>query len=278
MELIFNELSAEPKIDDIESAYNILNTFKDCYYEAAGYGFKGIRFDRTFEEIELVAGLNIRSLRDMRAFRDMTTWLYTVALYPRLHRGSIEEERFAANDFSVTYADGQPKTAYGLGIAYLLKTSAISFSHDPYWQRHTHTVDVAGTENGSHTVLAISLRDHCHSPEFINLADEYAEVDLIEDLTEPAEKRFRVRDDHGTDIVAAKWERLRRSRYVTAALMTLPYDSQARNFIEDVRSGGIIHIRFTDTKQGLGLKIKTTGRTKRETEAIAEILRDEYGE
>lgn len=275
MELIFNELSAFSAGVTETEVYETLARFKDCYYAAVPHGFKGIRFDNGISDLGTIdaTGANVT---DNPKLRDVISWIYTVASYPRFRRSADVELRYAANDFSVICSDGKSHTAYGIGAAYLLCTSAISLSHEPHWRAHIHSLTVSGSEAGTYNVLAISLPTHCATREFLSLAEAATPLELVKDLTEPENKSSHYHPDHGADIVDAKWRLLRQSPYVMKALITLPFDSKARDFIEKVQSGGIIHIRFTDTKQGLGLKIKTTGRTLRETQAIAEILQQKY--
>lgn len=53
---------------------------------------------------------------------------------------------------------------------------------------------------------------------------------------------------------------------------------EARNFIRKVKADGLVECVMCWTDKGYGLVIKTTGRNLRETEKIAEILKEQYGE
>lgn len=57
----------------------------------------------------------------------------------------------------------------------------------------------------------------------------------------------------------------------------MPFNSANRHFIHAVKEDGIIEIVLPWTDKGLGVVVKTTGKNRRETEKIAEILKEEYG-
>ena len=64
---------------------------------------------------------------------------------------------------------------------------------------------------------------------------------------------------------------------MTGVINSLPYNAKQRRFIRKIREDGLIEIVLPWTDEGLGIVVKTTGRTLRETETIAEILEEEYG-
>lgn len=93
----------------------------------------------------------------------------------------------------------------------------------------------------------------------------------------PEDKRIKLRDDHGKDILKAFSDRLVNSEYVIEIINSMPFNSKNRRFIHKIREDGIIEIVLPWTDEGHGIVVKTTGRNLRETERIAEILKDKYG-
>lgn len=70
--------------------------------------------------------------------------------------------------------------------------------------------------------------------------------------------------------------RLVQSPYVVAVVNSLPYNPAAGNFIRRVHPDGKIELVLVWTDAGLGLVVQSTGRNLRETQAIAEILKDQF--
>ena len=86
-----------------------------------------------------------------------------------------------------------------------------------------------------------------------------------------------MREDHGMDKLTAFAEKLVHSPYVVEVINSLPYNPKKRRFIKEIKADGLIEIVLPWTDCGLGLVVRTTGRTKKETDRIAHILEEKYG-
>lgn len=64
--------------------------------------------------------------------------------------------------------------------------------------------------------------------------------------------------------------------YVIGVVGSRPYALRVHAFIKNVRMDGTIDIILPWTDKGLGIVVKTTGRTMRETSVIADILKEKY--
>ena len=102
-------------------------------------------------------------------------------------------------------------------------------------------------------------------------------VELKTTSTPPMNKEISLRDDHGKDRLMAFSKKLVRSPYVEEILNSLPFNPNEKKFIKDIGNDGIIECVLFWYDEGFGIVVKTTGRNKRETELIAEILEREYG-
>ena len=71
----------------------------------------------------------------------------------------------------------------------------------------------------------------------------------------------------------ALWNKLKKSPYVTDALSI---EWGGKRFIRKTYSSGAIEIVDNSTDEGYALLVQTTGRNMRETDAIAEILKERY--
>lgn len=102
-------------------------------------------------------------------------------------------------------------------------------------------------------------------------------IQLVKSLLSPSEKKIKLREDHGKDVLQEFGERLVKSEYVCGIINSLPFNSHRRKFISSIKEDGMIEIVLPWTDQGLGLVVQTTGRDIRETTKIAQLLKDEYG-
>ena len=92
-----------------------------------------------------------------------------------------------------------------------------------------------------------------------------------------SDKKIVLRNDHGKDVLEDFSKRLVRCPYLIGVVNSLPYNPHERKFIKRVKENGLIEIVLPWTDKGYGIVIKTTGRTIRETEKIAEIIEEEFG-
>ncbi len=79
------------------------------------------------------------------------------------------------------------------------------------------------------------------------------------------------------DVLQEFSKRLIHSPYLIGIINSLPYNPYERKFIKKIRENGLIEIVLPWTDQGYGIVVKTTGRTIKETEKIAEIIKEEFG-
>jgi len=70
--------------------------------------------------------------------------------------------------------------------------------------------------------------------------------------------------------------KLIQSEYIMQIINSLPFNSNERNYIRKCYPNGQIEIVLIKTDKGLGMKIQTTGRNIKETEAIGKILQEKY--
>ncbi len=102
------------------------------------------------------------------------------------------------------------------------------------------------------------------------------QLTLLPTDQKPQDKTIKLRDDHGKDVLKKFGKRLCTNEYVEGVVNSLPFNSKERNFIRNVFDNGQVELVLYWTDAGLGMLIQTTGRNKRETEAIANILQDKY--
>ena len=158
----------------------------------------------------------------------------------------------------------------GLAFAHLVDTLALSVGHSIWKEivlikRDEEELGVRNVSSSSHLEYHSGWLD-CRKP-----------VELVISCLSPVKKPVHIRDDHGKDKLLSFSKKLVRSPYVESVVNSLPFNSENRGFIRNIKDGGIIECVLYWYDEGYGLAVKTTGRNKRETTAIAEILEREFG-
>ncbi len=127
---------------------------------------------------------------------------------------------------------------------------------------------------------AIRVRNICaeeHVDLHILQLQSKDEIELLKSDMQISDKKIVLRNDHGKDVLEDFSKRLVRCPYLIGVVNSLPYNPHERKFIKRVKENGLIEIVLPWTDKGYGIVIKTTGRTIRETEKIAEIIEEEFG-
>ncbi len=275
MELIFNEQSVIPCAKDQTEACHAVMRFIKTYKEAEKHDFKRIRYEKAFDRIDIAPDFTLNDFCHNEKFRTLGGLLLGLAKHPFVDNNSLEEARFVDNDFFIRRNNCEISVE-GLGIAYLYNSIGISFCFDSFWNQIKHRLYVKGKEAGEYDVVAISHPEHCYTTDFINHKDLWKPIELTESRIVPESKAISLREDHGKDELLAFARKLCQSPYVIEIVNSLPYNPHATQFIRAVRDNGLIEIVLINTDKGLGLVLQSTGRNKRETEKIADILREKY--
>lgn len=104
-------------------------------------------------------------------------------------------------------------------------------------------------------------------------------IELLPSNQKPEEKRVHIAGDHhGKDILRPFAQKLCRCKYIEEIISSTEFHRRERNLIHAIDDNGLIKVVMHWTDDGYGLLVKTTGRNKRETEAIAKILQEQYDE
>lgn len=156
------------------------------------------------------------------------------------------------------------------GLSWAAVTDGVSFSllTDPVWDNPFISLNC---REGSVPVKHASKKEHINVWKSL-----IGPVELLCSSQSPEAKKFHVRDDHGNDVLKAFWERVRNSPYVEECVNSLEWQPHCRRFAT-VKPNNSIDLVLIWEDKGLGINVKTTGRTFRETEKIAHILEKEYG-
>ena len=101
MELIFNELSLKPSVDNAQIANTLVEKLIKTYAQAKSKGFRKIRFHQVFEDIALLEGYTFLDWLNHTTNRNFKDLLLGARVYPFISEGDdwAEDEYFKRRYF-----------------------------------------------------------------------------------------------------------------------------------------------------------------------------------
>lgn len=260
MEVYFNELC----LDDIHTfGYSDILRLTSLYKKLKTFDIGTCRISSQ-DYISLIT--YARTMRGSTP--DLVNFLYAFLQQP-YENDDVDERQDEYFAHSWKYQD---TPCYGLALGVIMESMTLSMGDRIKWD---------------HAILSVFRDDELVEARNLYSEDTFSahtqwmndcrDVELKSCLTIPAEKKIHLRDDHGKDVLLLFCNKLINSPYVCEVVNSLPYNSERRKFIHAVRDDGIIEIVLPWTDKGLGIVVKTTGQSRRETERIAELLNEKYG-
>lgn len=158
---------------------------------------------------------------------------------------------------------------FGFALAFLLDSASFSI-YGTQWNTPFIRFQIDGQPED---VRNISVKEHV-SIHISQLQDETME--LVKCDIPISDKKIVLRQDHGMDVLKEYAKRLVRCPYVVEIVNSLSYHPHERKFIRKIRENGLIEIVLPWTDARLGLVVRTTGRTIRETQKIAQVIEQEF--
>jgi len=278
MELMFNELSLIPLSPDIDFANTKVTDLVKAFKKAHENGFRKIRSEYQAYQITLSANYSLQdwftNLNISKTYKDV---LYGVLIHPflKLEDEEIFEEYDNAKYYFEDVDSGITKReCLGLASAYLNKTLSISLNSSINWSaiNLSITVEIDG-EIELQTVKNIALASNFDDPAIAQYVENLGDLILLESQISPNQKPIHLPAHHGKAELKELCNQLKLSLYVTEMRST---NFGGNRFIRKINDDGSIEIVLHKTQRRYALLIKTTGRNRRETKAIAEILEERY--
>ena len=271
MEAFFNELSLNSENKSSDKSLDIITNLKECYRALKDKNVTVCRVSR--QEIEQL----LKYLQSIPGVQSQTinNFFYSFFKAPFEAPDNTEDEE---NTFIQTDYCFNCMPVEGLAWAVIKNSIALSLLTDAIWDTEKIKLQCNNTgtpnEKKEIEVKHVSKQKHVKALSEWMLANE--PVQLIETPIKPNDKICHLRNDHGKDELMAFWKKIKKSPYIEKCVNSLEFNPHARKFIEKCTKDGYINLRLLRTQKGLGLCIKTTGRTIHETAAIAQILEEEY--
>lgn len=281
MELIFNELSIEPLAENVFTANDRMMTFAQAVGEARKNGFNIIRSNFFAYQIQLTANYTFNDwLINKQIPQEYRDLLYGMITPPFINEDDeeIEDQYLESNYFFEDVVNNYyKKECLGLASAYLYETLSISFDSLSIWmQTQLQIIIETGQSTTTGNVFNVYSKASFEQQVISDFVESISEIELQETELSPEDKNVRIADHHGIQELQQLCNQLKYSPYVTEMRSMEWCRGRCNNFIKKCHRNGVIEIVLYKTERKYSLWVQSTGRTLRETEAIAELLEERY--
>lgn len=279
MELVFNELSIEPLSNTIYSANDRLVLFAQAVGEARQKGFNIIRSNFFAYQIQLTANYTLSdwliNKQIPQQYRDL---LYGMITPPFINEDDeeIENQYLESSYFFEDVANNiNKKECLGLASAYLYETLSISLGSLPVWEQPQLQIIIeTGQSTATENVFNVYSKESFEQQVISDFVDEISILKLVESKINPGDKQIHLTSHHGKKELTELWNKIKKSPYVISGL-SIEYGGNS--FFKNPQKNGQLDIVHLKSDERYALQIQTTGRSLRETIAIAQNLEAEYG-
>lgn len=281
MEVVLNELSIKPADNQLGGNAIAIDLAKTIS-AAVNKGYKRVRSHLSESEILLADDYSYytwlhTNSGDLMLEQTIKPFLYGVLVTPFIDEEDAEgEKQYILSDYYFEDKENKhPKTkCTGLASAYIADTLSISFSSNNIWKKNTLHITVKTEKTVSREDVLNVFSPQCFEQNVIKKHIEYAhELQLVESKKAPNSKKIHITSHHGQKEIEQLWTKVKYSPFV---LSGLSIEWGGNSFIRRTYEDGVIEIVLRKTDKGYALRVQTTGRNKRETDAIAKILQKKF--
>ena len=282
MYLVFNELSfleyknAHELLSNFITMGNIFNKAKNIY------GFTHLLFPSNLSVFQVTRELKFGEwLGSLNTSEKNKIWaIVNKRPFMEDYLGDKKDETlkyyFVSPDLNIEqeYCDG-------LVTAEIMDIPSISLLHHKIWENDKLEIfkETEGIENSESVfVHNVATEKVLLCDNFKTFCESILAIELVASTLSYAEKKQNIhfRDDHGIDVLQKFAERIIRNDYVEGVVNSLPFNRNTSRFIKRVYKSGLVEVVLHWEDVGYGMVLKTTGRNYRETDAIANILKEEF--
>lgn len=275
---MYNELSENALSSDRFAANSKMQLFSETVAEARQNGFRFIRSHHASNQIQLSSDYTLYDWLNNREVSEiLRNNMYGMLVLPFI---KDEDDEVAAHYVEADYffedtANGIAKTnCAGLAAAHLYETLSVSLQSSPAWMKNSLDITIEANGNSNiHQVNNVFSKACFLQPAIGDVVENLGELDLQETAIEIPDKHIHLTSHHGQQELTALWNKLKNSPYVEEGLSI---EWGGKRFIRKTYANGKIEIIDNSSDEGYALLIQTTGRNLRETNAIAEILKERY--
>jgi hypothetical protein len=244
--------------------YAFITNLKEVYRRSKEEGFSVCRFSVADRQAMIDY---LQSNTEISNIRSIINFAYAFFTSPcEIPSSDLQETQFMEDDWSY-----QEKTCGGLAWAYIHDTLALSIASPDWIVPEVHIV----RNDAKILVRHVSLNSHFDYHQ--SWLASHKDINIVPCTLSIENKKIKLRDDHGIDILRDFSKKMIRNPYVVGVINSLPFNDTCRTFIKKAKADGIVELVLTWTDKGLGIVVHTTGRNLQETQKIAKMLEEEFG-
>lgn len=276
MELMFNELSVVPFSESKYEAIERMTLFAKVFKKSRDFGFKRIRSDVSVSEIRLTDNYTVHSwLIDGAVSPELKGFMFGSIVTPFIYEEDVQvEDAYIEAEYFYKKDEANKVACLGLAAAHLYELPTISINTSDEWQRNQLPIIVEKDNTSEDYQIPNVFDESCFSKEsIVAFVENLGEIELVETQIKPDDKDIHLVNHHGKDELKSLSDRLKHNEYVTAMRST---DWGGNTFIRKVHKNGVVEITLIKSQRKYALWVQTTGRNYRETEAIANKLKERY--
>ena len=274
-DVYFNDISLKPYCST-EEMHGRIQKFSEIIKICCTLGHRKVRYDKNFADLKISDSQTLAdycySFLKTANLNTAISLILSTQRRPYIEPDSPQETQFIQHDYQIDIGTDN-ESPFGLIAAYLADSFAVAFNSSELWKKCCFSVIAEGSGKVGE-VFCMSETRHFDDDDF---ASWYAGHNTVSYTPRCKDFYCKLSDDHGKDILTKFANKIQKEDFVEGILQSLPYNPKATDFIERIGENGVIELRLTKTKQGLGLAVKTVALNKIQTTYFAKILKEKYG-
>ena len=191
-------------------------------------------------------------------------------------------DHFKGAEYKLRLESGEKKECQTMGWSCLNRSLTLGLRSSRFWEKLTYEIEEESLDEGEsiHEAICVTKESQINDPKVqsrIALMREFEKVPEPIPCTIPPEKKhIKFQEHHGKEILRDFCAQIVRHRFVQGVIDSIAFDSTTNRFVLRCYDDGTVDLRLHWTDVGLGIKVQTVGRDKRQTEMIADILKEKY--
>ena len=191
-------------------------------------------------------------------------------------------DHFNGAEYRLCLESGEKAECPTMGGSCLNRSLTIGLRSSRFWEKLTYEIEEESLDDGESIHEAICVTKECQIDN-LKVQSRIASMRKFEDVPDPIpctippeKKHIKFQEHHGKEILRDFCAQIVRHQYVQGVVDSIAFDSTTNRFVLRCYADGTVDLRLHWTDMGLGIKVQTVGIDKRQTEMIADLLKDKY--
>lgn len=275
--MCFNELTLLPSCTNQSMVHDCVMSYAKTIKKALEtIGTKKISYDMPLSNILIGESTSLKDYCDKNYRNPEVVLILSTHTMPQVNMK--DESIVRLYDDTIVTIDGCDDFSNGLAASYVHDVPSIGLALREEWHELMHDIRVV---SGDLDIVVkwpcLTSPEHFLRDDFNQWVLRHSDIDLVTTELSFREKKVKLRDDHGKNILEEHAEILCRNEYVKGVVNSLAFKPYCKKYVCNMTSNGLIDIVLYWDDRGVSMRVETTGRNIQETAAIAAILEDKYG-